>query len=659
MSHQDGTKSQRHGSTYATAASKTPYRGDHGMKMAPHATTILSHTEVLAVTPTPSRIPKRSLASNTDLSQRQLKRSRHNSNTNTMTPKDNHDMQPPWPNASSSYSSVHDSTTSSNVRRDDDSSLGTLAIRFFNLLKSYGDNELDLNEAVQSLGVQKRRIYDVTCVMEGCGMIEKRNKNQVANCCKESQSEALQKKEIQDEIDYVKEEEKVLDSYIESLQKIVKQYTCTESSAMTSNLFVTKSEIASMKNYINDTVLAIRAPPKTSVYVPHPDQTKKPGMRKFQIQMMCPDKNSVYIHEVKCGSRMGKETSRNLAATQMSQRPAVGRQPHINSGHIMHPRELDAPKYPNSMPIPNCSRNVWDKNRGNSYPIQEQRKVVRNYSGLHNQDSLSHSTVLSNTSTTSGSNGLIAPKSHMHPPQLPSTDSLSKRSHYMRPPSQSNIEGANGSAVATFPLKRKHEWKKSSQTNITLRPAPRSIKIEGHLGTDSYIGRKSNNLKPVPPPSITNCDENELPLLTHSARGKFSIDSAKSSISCEILSPGSSKKPMELSQCKEGFSSKISTDTVMCGRSPNTRNYELLNAPLDSPLLSSPRPFRHSRTSDGYALNSCSLLSTATYYLLFLPRWKITQVTKQHPKTTSPSHQCIGRHECFRTKSADNFYCTL
>ena len=39
---------------------------------------------------------------------------------------------------------------------------------------------IDLNTAAASLGVQKRRIYDITNVLEGVGVVEKRSKNVIA-----------------------------------------------------------------------------------------------------------------------------------------------------------------------------------------------------------------------------------------------------------------------------------------------------------------------------------------------------------------------------------------------------------------------------------------------------------------------------------------------
>lgn len=48
-----------------------------------------------------------------------------------------------------------------------DNSLGILTKKFIDLIKASPDNTVDLNEAVKILNVQKRRIYDITNVLEG------------------------------------------------------------------------------------------------------------------------------------------------------------------------------------------------------------------------------------------------------------------------------------------------------------------------------------------------------------------------------------------------------------------------------------------------------------------------------------------------------------
>merc|ERR1711909_244290 len=57
-------------------------------------------------------------------------------------------------------------------------SLGLLTTRFVTLLQEADDGILDLKVAADALNVkQKRRIYDITNVLEGIGLIEKKNKN--------------------------------------------------------------------------------------------------------------------------------------------------------------------------------------------------------------------------------------------------------------------------------------------------------------------------------------------------------------------------------------------------------------------------------------------------------------------------------------------------
>lgn len=60
-----------------------------------------------------------------------------------------------------------------------DSSLGLLTRRFIHLLEESKYGMLDLNLAAQMLQVQKRRIYDITNVLEGIGLIEKHLKNNI------------------------------------------------------------------------------------------------------------------------------------------------------------------------------------------------------------------------------------------------------------------------------------------------------------------------------------------------------------------------------------------------------------------------------------------------------------------------------------------------
>lgn len=47
------------------------------------------------------------------------------------------------------------------------------------LVKSAPEGVLDLNEVSRVLGVRKRRVYDITNVLDGIHLIQKRSKNHI------------------------------------------------------------------------------------------------------------------------------------------------------------------------------------------------------------------------------------------------------------------------------------------------------------------------------------------------------------------------------------------------------------------------------------------------------------------------------------------------
>ncbi|XP_035757195.1 transcription factor E2F2, partial [Egretta garzetta] len=60
-----------------------------------------------------------------------------------------------------------------------DTSLGLLTKKFIRLLNESPDGVVDLNRAAEVLEVQKRRIYDITNVLEGIQLIRKKSKNNI------------------------------------------------------------------------------------------------------------------------------------------------------------------------------------------------------------------------------------------------------------------------------------------------------------------------------------------------------------------------------------------------------------------------------------------------------------------------------------------------
>ena len=222
-----------------------------------------------------------------------------------------------------------------------DSSLGLVTKRFVTLLQNTPDNALDLNYAANELGVQKRRMYDVTNVLEGIGLIVKSNKNQVSwnenppttfipsaaddggendesdserigsppritNTAAEAaaavtgravrpiDSPPLSGEALRQENQRLKEEEQKLDGLIDYLSRMTQSYTPPSDSQSSSlahsedivrNTHVRFADITSLPMYRQDTVIGIRAPAGTSLEVPDPDQGMRPGSRRFEIYL--------------------------------------------------------------------------------------------------------------------------------------------------------------------------------------------------------------------------------------------------------------------------------------------------------------------------------------------------------------------------------------
>lgn len=54
-----------------------------------------------------------------------------------------------------------------------------LTKRFLEVASTFPDGVLELNQVAAQLGVSKRRMYDITNVLEGVNLLQKQNKNVV------------------------------------------------------------------------------------------------------------------------------------------------------------------------------------------------------------------------------------------------------------------------------------------------------------------------------------------------------------------------------------------------------------------------------------------------------------------------------------------------
>lgn len=125
-------------------------------------------------------------------------------------------------------------------------SLGNLATKFANLLRNSPDGVMHLNRATAMLAVkQKRRIYDITNVLEGIGLIEKKTKNQVrwrGVETSEDDKTAEMRSKLQEEIHTLKWQEEILDKQLEILSRDFK--VLKEEKSFARYMYLLSSEIS-------------------------------------------------------------------------------------------------------------------------------------------------------------------------------------------------------------------------------------------------------------------------------------------------------------------------------------------------------------------------------------------------------------------------------
>lgn len=164
-----------------------------------------------------------------------------------------------------------------------DSSLGLLTKKFINLIKHAEDGMLDLNKAAETLKVQKRRIYDITNVLEGIGLIEKKLKNRIqwkgldASSAETDENVAS----LQAEVENLSVEEHRLDEKTREMQERLRDLSEDENNQKW--LFVTEEDIKSLPCFLEETLIAIKAPHGTTLEVPDPDEAVDYPQRRCRI----------------------------------------------------------------------------------------------------------------------------------------------------------------------------------------------------------------------------------------------------------------------------------------------------------------------------------------------------------------------------------------
>lgn len=144
-----------------------------------------------------------------------------------------------------------------------DTSLGLLTRRFVSLLKDSENGVVDLNIASETLGVQKRRIYDITNVLEGIGILEKRSKNNIQwrGSAKDIDFPSDEETSRSSALEELDQKENILDTMIINARRELRHLS--EGNRLA---YVNHEDLRSM--YTDQTVMIIKAPPDAKLKVP-------------------------------------------------------------------------------------------------------------------------------------------------------------------------------------------------------------------------------------------------------------------------------------------------------------------------------------------------------------------------------------------------------
>lgn len=174
-----------------------------------------------------------------------------------------------------SSASLHQTKETVRARRPgnrQDVSLGMLTRRFLELLLIAPDGSVDLGQVTTSLQTRRRRVYDITNVLDAISLIEKESASRIKWIGKSPISSFLWKSQekFQREIENLKLVEDTLDTFIKGCaQQLFDMTDDLENAAMA---YVTYEDIGRLEAFQEQTVIVVKAPEETKLEIPAPTE---------------------------------------------------------------------------------------------------------------------------------------------------------------------------------------------------------------------------------------------------------------------------------------------------------------------------------------------------------------------------------------------------
>ncbi|XP_074143317.1 transcription factor E2F6-like isoform X2 [Sminthopsis crassicaudata] len=145
--------------------------------------------------------------------------------------------------------------------------------KFMDLLKAAPSGVLHLKEVATILGVKKRRVYDITNVLHGIKLIQKRSKNciqWIGSDLGSMDRKIAQQKKLRDELSNLSAMEDTLDE----LNKICAHqlFELADDKENAKLAYVTYEDIHSLQDFHEQIVIAVKAPEETKLNVLPPKE---------------------------------------------------------------------------------------------------------------------------------------------------------------------------------------------------------------------------------------------------------------------------------------------------------------------------------------------------------------------------------------------------
>ncbi|NXV79551.1 E2F6 factor, partial [Atlantisia rogersi] len=166
-----------------------------------------------------------------------------------------------------------------------DGSLVYLTRKFMDLVKTAPDGVLDLNEVATTLGVRKRRVYDITNVLDGIHLIQKRSKNLIqwiGSSIDQVVGKTPEPESLKGELSDLSAMEEALDELIKDCAHQLFELTDDKENAkypfnscitlIHGFAYVTYQDIRSIQAFQEQIVIAIKAPEETKLEIPVPKE---------------------------------------------------------------------------------------------------------------------------------------------------------------------------------------------------------------------------------------------------------------------------------------------------------------------------------------------------------------------------------------------------